>query len=143
MCNGPSGYRWCSLGYHVQAGNQGDFLSLDFGLAPFATLSPEERLRYYRRFVYEVGSLPSDKGAKIAPEILAKEEKADFERKAVDRFHYRTRHFTDSGVIGTKEFVSACYWRFRHHFTCRHEKKPRPIKGLDGVFSLKKLRENL
>ncbi len=139
----PEQYRWCSLSYHVQTTNQGDFLSLDFGLAPFATLNPEQRLRYYRRFVYEVGSLPSDKGAKISPEILAKEEKTNFELKATDRFRYRTRHFTDSGVIGTKEFVSACYWRFQHHFTCRHEKKPRPIKGLDGVFSLKKLRENL
>ena len=29
----PEDYRWCSIGYHVQAGNKDDFLSLDFGLA--------------------------------------------------------------------------------------------------------------
>src|SRR3990172_8720129 len=28
----PEDYRWCSLGYHLQAGNAGGFLSLDFGL---------------------------------------------------------------------------------------------------------------
>jgi REP element-mobilizing transposase RayT len=139
----PEEYRWCSLGYHVQAGNKDDFLSLDFGLVPFADMSPKQRLRYYRRFVYGVGSLPSEKGAKIASEIIEKEEENDFELKASDRFRYRTRYFTDSGVIGTKEFVSNCYRMFQHHFTCRHEKKPKPIKGLNGVFSLKKLRENL
>ena len=25
---------------------------------------------------------------------------------SIDRFRYRTRYFTDSGIIGTKEFVS-------------------------------------
>jgi hypothetical protein len=28
----PEEYRWCSLGYHLQGGNAGGFLSLDFGL---------------------------------------------------------------------------------------------------------------
>jgi hypothetical protein len=139
----PEEYRWCSLGYHVQTDNKDNFLSMDFGLAPFTEMNPEQRLHHYRRFVYGAGALPSEKGAKIDPEIIEKEEKNDFELKRIDRFRYRTRYFTDSGVIGTKEFVSNCCRLFQHHFTCRHEKKPKPIQGLIGVYSLKKLRENL
>ena len=32
----PEEYRWCSLGYHVQANNRDRFLSTDFGLREFA-----------------------------------------------------------------------------------------------------------
>ena len=94
----------------------------------------------YRRFVYQVGSIPSDKGARIDEAVLQSEERKNFELNVLDRFRHRTRYFTDSGVIGSKEFVSACYRRFEHHFTCRHEKKPQRIGGLDGVYSLKRLR---
>jgi len=32
------------------------------------------------------------------------------------------------------------YRRFEGHFACRHPKQPQAIAGLDGVFSLKRLR---
>jgi len=66
----PEAYRWCSLGFHAQARNKEGFLSLDFGLRAFGTLSDAGRLRAYRRFVYRVGSLPSGKGAGISEEVL-------------------------------------------------------------------------
>ena len=47
----------------------------------------------------------------------------------------------DSGIIGTKEFVSKNYMRFKHHFSSKNEKKPKPVKGLSGVYSLKRLSE--
>ncbi|MEJ2167677.1 MAG: hypothetical protein P8X90_19290, partial [Desulfobacterales bacterium] len=58
-----------------------------------------------------------------------------------DRFRYRTRYFTDSGIIGSKEFVAANYRRFKNLFNSKHEKKPKPIKGLSGMYSLKRLSE--
>ncbi len=61
----------------------------------------------------------------------------------VDRFKYRTRYFRDSGVIGTKAFVEQIYQTFKHHFTSKHEKRPKGIKGLNGVYSLKRLSEKL
>ena len=64
-----------------------------------------------------------------------------FEINRASRFRYRTRYFTDSGIIGTKEFVSSNYQRFKHLFHSKHEKKPKPIKGLDGMYSLKRLSE--
>jgi hypothetical protein len=140
----PEDYRWNSLGYHVQTHNRDNFLSTDFGLKEFNVKSEKERIRRYRRYVYEAGSVNRPEKGKtkvIGDRILEKERKREFELGRSDRFRYRTRYFTDSGVIGSKEFVSKTYRRFKHHFNSKNEKKPKPIKGLSGVYSLKRLSE--
>ena len=50
-------YRWNSLGYHVQTNNQDNFLSTDFGLEEFNVKSEKERIRRYRRYVYEAEAI--------------------------------------------------------------------------------------
>ena len=140
----PEDYRWNSLGYHLQTGNKDNFLSLDFGLIEFGVLDAEERLKLYRRYVYEAGAL--DRSGKpsagvIDNNVLDKERKNEFALKRVRRFRYRTRYFTDSGIIGTKEFVSINYQRFKHIFMSKREKIPIAVTGLDGVYSLKRLTE--
>ena len=137
----PEDYRWSSLGYRLQTGNEGGFLSLDLGLRSFTDADDGERLRLYRKFVYEIGSVPTGKGASIPQETYEAQERRAFAITAVDRFRCRTRYFTDSGVIGTKAFVAACYQRFETCFACRHPKKPHPVVGVEGVFSLKRLRK--
>jgi putative transposase len=140
----PEDYRWNSLGYHVQTNNRDNFLSTDFGLREFNVKSEKERIRRYRRYVYEAGAVDRPEKGKtkvIGDRILEKERKREFELSRSDRFRFRTRYFTDSGVIGSKEFVSKTYLRFKHHFNSKNEKKPKPIKGLSGVYSLKRLSE--
>jgi REP element-mobilizing transposase RayT len=140
----PEQYRWNSLGYHMQTGNEGNFLSLDFGLKEFGVLHAEERLKRYRRYVYEAGAVNrSEKlvAGVIVNSVLEKERKNDFELKRIQRFSYRTRYFTDSGIIGTKEFVSANYGKFKDLFMSKKDKIPKPVAGLDGIYSLKRLAE--
>jgi REP element-mobilizing transposase RayT len=140
----PEDYRWNSLGYHVQTNNRDSFLSTDFGLKEFNVKSEKERIRSYRRYVYEAGAVNRPEKGKtkvIGDRILEKERNRKFELSRNDRFRYRTRYFTDSGVIGSKEFVSKTYMRFKHHFISKNEKKPKHIKGLSGVYSLKRLSE--
>jgi len=140
----PEEYRWNSLGYHMQTGNKDNFLSLDFGLQKFGVLDAKQRLRGYRRYVYEAGAIDrSEIGQRkvIEEAAVEKERKKAFKISKVDRFRYRTRYFTDSGIIGTKEFVSINYKRFKHLFYSKNEKKPKPVKGLSGVYSLKRLSE--
>jgi len=140
----PEEYRWNSLGYHIQTGNKDDFLSLDFGLKEFGVPDAEERLRGYRRYVYEAGALnrPDKNRAKtINDGTLENEHHKNYQISRVDRFLYRTRYFTDSGIIGTKEFVSINYQRFKDIFMSKREKIPRAITGLNGVYSLKRLTE--
>ena len=156
----PEEYRWNSLGYHIQTGNKDNFLSFDFGLKEFgpgeirsavtselhwaSVLDSEERLKRYRRYVYDAGALgrSGKTGAGVIDNsVLKKEREKDFELKRIQRFRYRTRYFTDSGIIGTKKFVSGNYRRFKDLFMSKRDKIPKPVAGLDGVFSLKRLAE--
>jgi hypothetical protein len=140
----PEEYRWNSIGYHIQTGNKDNFLSLDFGLKEFGVANTEERLKRYRRYVYEAGALdhPGKGQARVIDnDIVEHERKKNYEIKRIDRFRYRTRYFTDSGIIGSKEFVSSNYQRFKDVFMSKREKIPKPVTGLDGVYSLKRLAE--
>ena len=149
----PEDYRWNSLGYQVQTNNRDKFLSTDFGLKEFnpptadkCPKSEKERIRRYRRYVYEAGAVNRPENGKskvIGDRILKKEHKREFELSRSDRLRYRTLYFTDSGVIGSKEFVSKTYTRFKHHFHSINEKKPKPVMGLSGVYSLKRLSEGI
>ena len=135
-------------------------MSLDFGpvkcaslslrelhqarLKDFGVLDPEERLKGYRRYVYEAGALDhSGKGQArvIDNDRVEYERKKKYEIKRIDRCRYRTRYFTDSGIIGTKELVSENYQRFKDFFMSKREKIPKRVVGLDGIYSLKRLAE--
>ena len=92
------------LGYHIQTGNRDNFLSLDFGLLEFGILDVEERLKRYRRYVYEAGALghPGKEQARVIDkDLVDHERKKNYEIKRIDRFRYRTRYSMDSGTIGT------------------------------------------
>ena len=94
--------------------------------------------------MYEAGAVNRSEKMQakvIDDKVVAKERKNKFEISRISRFRYRTRYFTDSGIIGSKEFVSKTYMRFKHHFISKNEKKPKPVKGLSGGYSLKRLSE--
>ena len=140
----PEDYRWNSIAYHLQAANKDSFLSLDFGLKEFGDFSDDERLTAYRRFLYETGAVDrSAQGSRkvIEEKYVEKLRKQDFKISRTERFRYRTRYFSDSGIIGSKVFVAGLYQRFKAHFQCKHDKIPNPIKGLGGIYSLKRLAE--
>ncbi|WP_291322302.1 transposase, partial [Desulfonatronospira sp.] len=99
----PEDYRWSSLGYHTQAGNKDSFLSIDFGLKEWNELDPKEIVRKYRQFVYETGAVDAGKGKTIDQKVVEKARKKGYKISRVERFRYRCRYFTDSGVIGGKD----------------------------------------
>ena len=120
----PEDYRWSSLGYHIQSGNKDDLLSVDFGLWDHEGLSYTQRLSRYQAFLYEKAGLGLEVNSRSRNLLLS-----------------RSRYFSDSAVIGTKEFVSSCYKRFKHFFMSQREKRPVLISGLSGIYSLKRLTE--
>ncbi|MBD1401613.1 transposase [Pelovirga terrestris] len=138
----PDDYRWSSLGYHSQMGNRSRFLSLDFGLVGAEKLSVDEQLRRYRQFVYEVGALPTDKGAHIDGQIVTQEQARNYTKPPVDRFLSRSRYFTDSVIIGSRDFVRT-HWRRWCSEEDNPDKNPVAVRGLEDVFSLRRLTETL
>ncbi len=137
----PEDYRWNSIGYHVQANNKDDLLSLDFGLREFGVTDDTERLRRYRRFLYETGAIDKGKGAVIDSKVVDAERDTNYELTRARRFRYRTRYFTDSGIIGTKAFVADTYRIAKETFQYKRNKIPKPVSGLSGIYSLKRLTE--
>ena len=135
----PEDYRWCSLGYHVQTGNKDDLLDVDFGLKEWNEFNDKEIVRKYREFVYETGAVDAGKGAVIDPEIVKQERKKKYELTRQDRFLYRSRYFTDAGIIGSKEFVKSMFDKFKHLLNCKPERKFTPIGGVEGIYSMKRL----
>jgi hypothetical protein len=95
-------------------------LFVAYSFSPPFPPSDRERLRYYRKFFYGVGSLVSGRSRAIDSQTLSAEERAGFEFSTLDRFRLRTRCLTDSGVIGTNEFVHRSYHLFQSHFASRH-----------------------
>jgi len=79
----------------------------------------------------------------IDEKTVEKEREKGFELTRSDRFRYRARYFTDSGIISSREFVLRHYQNFRHLFQSKNEKKPKPVKGFSGMYSLKRLSESI
>jgi putative transposase len=74
----------------------------------------------------------------MSPNLEATQKKG-YKITRRDHFRYRTGYFTDSGVIGSKKFVKEKYQLFKGYLDTKKEKEPVPIKGLEGLFSLKRL----
>ncbi len=67
---------------------------------------PREIVRKYRQFVYETGAVDAGKGKTMDKKIVEKARMKGYKISRAERFRYRCRYFTDSGVIGGKD-VSA------------------------------------
>ena len=71
--------------------NRDNFLSTDFGLNEFNVKSKKERVRRYRRYVYEAGAInrPDKMQAKVIDDkVVAKERKKEFEINRINCFRY-------------------------------------------------------
>jgi len=135
----PEDYRWCSLGYHTQTGNKDGLLSIDFGMKEWNEFDPKEIVRKYRQFVYETGAVDAGKGKVMDKKIVEKARKKGYKISRTDRFRYRCRYFTDSGVIGGKDFVQEVFDQVKHLLGSKDTRKFTPVGGVDGVYSMKRL----
>jgi len=146
----PEEYRWCSLGYHIQTGNKDQLLDVDFGLKEWGEDDARGIVRAYREFVYETGAADRDQRAEVSgqtekgkrgidPKIVDRERRRKYQISRADRFRYRSRYFTDAGVIGSKAFVSEVFDQVKHLLRSKDERTFTPVGGMDGVYSMKRL----
>ncbi len=139
----PEDYRWSSISYHMQTWNKDSFLSTDLGLIVYNEMNEKERFAEYREYLYEKGGLETGKGASIKEVIIAKERDKNYELTPMDRLRFKTRYFTDSGIIGTKLFVNRYFTMFKSNFGRNKTKKPKKVTGFNEVYSLKRLTNEL
>ncbi|WP_462325921.1 transposase [Desulfoplanes sp.] len=135
----PEQYRWCSLGYFVQTNNREDMLSMDSGMKEWGEHEPARIMRKYRQFVYETGAVDTGKGKPMDAKIVKKERKKNFELKRFELFCYRTRYFSDAGILGSKEFVREVFDQVKHLLQSKDSRRFTPLAGSGGVYSMKRL----
>jgi hypothetical protein len=83
--------------------------------------------------------LDTGKGKKLDPKVVEQEKKKNYQLTRADRFLYRSRYFTDSGIIGSKAFVQRNFQRFKGLFQTVNDRVPKRVSGLEGVYSMKRL----
>ncbi|WP_031386093.1 transposase [Desulfonatronum thiodismutans] len=153
----PEDYRWSTLGYLVQRGNRDGLIDLNLGMHEWNEFNSSEIIRKYRQFVYETGAVRGrsqeleDRSQKsgvrsqekerrgIDMKIVEKERKRNYRLSRVDVFRHRCRYFTDSGIIGSKEFVSEVFDGVKHLLDSKNERRFTPVSGVGGVYSMKRL----
>ena len=135
----PEEYRWSGLGYLIQTGNRDKLISLDLGLPEWNCGKSRDVIRLYRQFVYETGAVDTGKGKPMDACVVTRERKKGFTLTRADLFTHRCRYFTDSGIIGSREFVENGFRAVRHLLKSKDERRFTAICGMEGVFSLKKL----
>lgn len=135
----PEDYRWSTMGYLMQTGNRDGLLSLGLGMHEWNEFDPREIIRKYRQFVYETGAVDAGKGKTLDAALVKRERKKGFRISRTDVFRHRCRYFTDSGIIGSKEFVSEVFDGMKHLLDSKDTRRFTPFAGVDGVYSMKRL----
>lgn len=135
----PEEYRWSGLGYLVQTGNRDNLINLDLGLPEWNDGKPAKVIRLYRQFVYETGAVDTGKGKSMDPSTVNREKAKGFRLSRIDLFVHRCRYFTDSGIIGSREFVADAFQSVRHLLKSKDTRRFTSVGGIDGMYSMKKL----
>ena len=135
----PEDYRWAGLGYLIQTGNRDSLISLDLGLPEWNDGEIVDVIRRYRRFVYETGATDTGKGKPMDSSVVKKEKAKDYRLTRIELFAQRCRYFTDSGIIGSKEFVASAFQDVQHLLKSKDTRRFTSISGIKGVYSMKKL----
>ncbi len=135
----PEDYRFCGLGCLMRGANTDGFLCTDI-----AELSEPgvPYLEAYRRYVYEVGSVVSAGDKRGIPQPLCEAERQNAYRLGQSRlFRYRSRYFTESVALGSREFVRGIYANVRTFLKTAADRQPVRIPGLEGLYAMRRLRD--
>ncbi len=89
--------------------------------------------------MYEAGALDKGKGLVIPEVVVKREREKGYQITRSDRFLTKTRYFTDSGIIGSRKFVIEHFEKFKDYLKIKNDRKPKLIKGLDGIYSMRRL----
>ncbi len=139
----PEMYPWNTLGCFLQCCEAKEILRLDLWKNEWKDLESQEIISKYRQFVYETGAIKLLKGKRIDPEPAKLRRKKDYRLIRARIFSKRCRYFTDSGVIGSKEFVSEVFDEMKHMLFSKDTRNFTPITGIDGVYSMKRLHPSI
>ena len=138
----PKDYRFC--GYAEAVVMDGKARA---GLASFLPGKTwREKAGHYREYLFCRAEISghADKVSLTREQIRAKLRK-DGQLALNEVLRLRVRYLTDGAVLGSREFVDACFRRFRPHFGSRRKEGARPMKGAEwgGLMVLRALQQDV
>ena len=67
--------------------------------------------------------------------IVEQERKKGYRLSRTDVFRHRCRYFSDSGIIGSKEFVAEVFDGVKHLLDSKDERRFTPVGGVEKPVS--------
>jgi len=132
----PEDYRWSSIGYRIQSGNKGGFLTFEGIFDEEST----DTIRLYRELVYRAGGIEKENAGKISEEMIEMEMANNFKLPKSEIFKYRVRYFSDGTVIGSKTFIKEAYNRFGNTIIKKKDRNAYKTGFNESVYSLRCLK---
>jgi len=126
----PEDYRWCSLGLMARKPELSRRL---ITLIPVST--EENRLQWYREFVYLAGGVEKKGAARIPDELIEDVVRHHGKLGIGDCFRYRVRNICEGLAMGTHSFISDVQKRYNRKFI-----RPRPLLKGNVFYSTRVLR---
>jgi REP element-mobilizing transposase RayT len=152
----PEDYKWSSFYYHVIEENKDNWLSLKFyedNDQKLENKDNEELFYLYRKVVYTIGIKPKYKlksgqfeAQGVIPDyIFTKAEEQDFHYTMLERLDHKITHFTNSAIMGSKEFIDEIYELKKELFKRQNKSNQsyslKELKDLH-IFKKTKIRKN-
>ena len=151
----PEDYRWSSFYYHLIKKNKSDWLSLEYA-DPYKksylnkASSYKEKLIFYRKYMYQVGSVEHLKlkdgkivvDKKIPDKLYDKAKEKKFQYEFKDIFMRQCRHFSDSLIIGSHEFVKDVHSQYKNKLFEKRKRRFPKMKGFENIYSMREIKNN-
>ena len=83
--------------------------------------------------------MDTGKGKPMDGSVVKREKAKDFRLTRTELLVRRCRYFTDSGIIGSREFVADAFRNMHHLLKSKDTRRFTRVGGIDGVYSMKKL----
>lgn len=135
----PEEYKWNTIGYIMNNGSEKNMIRYDLWMNEWKNLSQNETVNMYREFIYETGAMSIDLKNISDSDIRKRKKIKDDPIVRASRFIRRCRYFTDSGILGSHDYVKKNFDIFKHNLQSKDTRLFTPVIGLNGVYSMKRL----
>lgn len=135
----PEEYRWNTIGYLIQNIDEEKLIRIEMWMNEWKNISRDEIIKKYKEFIYETGAMDVDVNNISESEITKRKRiKNDPLIRAIT-FSRRCRYFTNSGVLGSHDFVKKVFDKVKHTLQSKDTRKFVALYGVQDVYSMKRL----
>lgn len=135
----PEEYKWNTLGYLTQNGSENNLIRTDLWMDDWKNLSQDGTVSKYKEFIYETGAMSIDLSSISDSELTKRKRVKGDPLVRAATFSRRCRYFTDSGVLGSHDFVKEMFERVKHSLGSKDTRRFSLVHGVCDLYSMRRL----